>query len=84
MRFPPALYQIEHTLIQQLPSLRPAQQRGLALWVSGTILAQSACQTALIAALLTLGSWSALRQTLREWLAASHTSCGVRGERALS
>lgn len=68
MRFPPALYQMEHTLRQQFPALRPGQQRGLALWVYGTILAQSACQTAVIAALLTLGSWSALRQALREWL----------------
>jgi hypothetical protein len=40
----------------------------LALWVYGTILAQSASQTAVIAALLTLGSYAALRQTLREWL----------------
>lgn len=68
MRVPPALYQMEHTLRHQFPALRPAQQRGLALWVYGTILAQSACQTAVIAALLTCGSWSALRQYLREWL----------------
>jgi hypothetical protein len=68
MRVPPVLYQIEARLSQQLPTLRPAQQRGLALWVYGTILAQSACQTAVIAALLTFGSWSALRQYLREWL----------------
>ena len=68
MRVPPVLYQIEQTLSQRLPTLRPAQHRGLALWVYGTILAQSACQTAVIAALLTLGSWSALRQALREWL----------------
>ena len=68
MRFPPALYQIEHTLSQQLPTLRPAQQRGLALWVYGTILAHSACQTAVVVALLTLASYAAVRQTLREWL----------------
>lgn len=68
MRVPPVLYQIEAHLSQQLPTLRPAQQRGLALWVYGTILAQSACQTAVITALLTVASWSALRQYLREWL----------------
>ena len=68
MRVPPVLYQIEARLTQQFPSLRPAQQRGLALWVYGTILAQSACQTAVLSALLTLGSSSALRQRLREWL----------------
>ena len=68
MRVPPALYHIERTLSHQLPTLRPAQQRGLALWVYGTILAHSACQTAVIVALLTLGSYAAVRQTLREWL----------------
>lgn len=68
MHVPSALYQITTQLTQQFPSLRPAQQRGLALWVYGTILAHSACQTAVIAALLPLGSYAALRQTLREWL----------------
>ncbi len=68
MRVPPALYQITAQLTQQLTTLRPAQQRGLALWVYGAILAHSACQTAVIAALLPLGSYAALRQTLREWL----------------
>ena len=68
MRVPSALYQITHTLSQQFPTLRPAQQHGLALWVSGTILAQSACQTAVLATLLPLGSYTALRQTVREWL----------------
>jgi hypothetical protein len=68
MRVPPELYQIETTLSQRFPSLRPAQQRGLALWVYGTILAQSACQSAVITALLFLANWDALRQRLREWL----------------
>jgi hypothetical protein len=68
MRVPPELYQIETTLAQRFPHLRPAQQRGLALWVYGTILAQSACQSAVITALLVLGHWDALRQRLREWL----------------
>lgn len=61
MRVPSALYQMERTLAHHLPVLRPAQQRGLALWVYGTILAQSACQTAVLAALLPLASYTALR-----------------------
>jgi len=68
MRVPPEVYQIESTLAQRFPHLRPAQQRGLALWVYGTILAQSACQSAVSTALLVLGTWHALRQRLREWL----------------
>jgi DDE family transposase len=68
MRFPPELYQLETMLAQHLPTLRPAQQRGLAVWVYGTMLAQSACQNAVITALLTIGTWHTLRQYLREWL----------------
>lgn len=68
MRVPPVLYQLQRTLSQQFPSLRPAQHRGLALWVYGAILAHSACQSAVLAALLPLGTYAALRQTLREWL----------------
>src|SRR6266508_6038834 len=68
MRVPPELYQIETTLTQRFPSLRPAQQRGLAMWVYGTILAQSACQSAVSTALLVFGQWHAVRQRLREWL----------------
>jgi hypothetical protein len=42
----------------------------LAHWVYGTIRAQSACQNAVIAALLPVcgGSFGSLRQSLREWL----------------
>lgn len=62
-------YQLDETLAIQLPDLRPAQRRGLALWVVGTILAGSACQTAVVAALLPLGvGRHAVRQSLREWL----------------
>jgi hypothetical protein len=68
MRVPPELYQIETTLTQRFPSLRPAQQRGLALWVYGTILAQSTCQSAVITALLFLAAWDTIRQRLRDWL----------------
>lgn len=68
MRFPEACYQIEATLAAELEPLRPAERRGLALWVYGTVLAQSACLTAVIAALRTYGGWHTIRQTLREWL----------------
>jgi hypothetical protein len=45
------------TLPHYLPHLRSAQGRGLPLWVYGTTLAQSACQNAVIAALLAVGDW---------------------------
>lgn len=68
MRYPREWYQMTEAIAEHLPNLRPAQQRGLALWVYGTVLAQSACQNAVIAALLTVGGWHGLRQRLREWL----------------
>jgi DDE family transposase len=61
-------YQLEEAISEHLPVLRPAQQRGLALWVWGTILARSGCQNAVLTALLAWGSWHTLRQRLREWL----------------
>ena len=68
MRFPREWYQMEQNIAQYFPDLRPAQQRGLTLWVYGTILAHSACQNAVITALLAFGIWHSLRQYLREWL----------------
>lgn len=68
MRFPRECYQMQQSIEQYFPGLRPAQQRGLALWVYGTILARSACQNAVTAALLAMGRWHCLRQYLREWL----------------
>lgn len=68
MRFPREVYQMEQTIRESFPGLRPAQQRGLAVWVYGTILAQNACQTAVVGALVVCGSWHVLRQYLREWL----------------
>jgi len=67
-RHPRAYTQLLAIMATHFPHLRPAQQRGLTLWVYGTILAQSACQNAVITALLTMGHWHALRQQLREWL----------------
>ena len=48
--------------------LVPVSSTGQALWVCGAILAGSACQNAVAAALSTKGNWYNLRQRLREWL----------------
>lgn len=68
MRFPRELYQIEEQITQQLPSLRPAHALGLALWVYGTVLAKSACLTAILVELTPFLSPATARQRLREWL----------------
>lgn len=68
MHVPSALSHLETQIQQYFPHLRASQQRGLALWVYGTILAKSACQNAVILALHMLGRWYTLRQRLREWL----------------
>lgn len=68
MRLPRECYQMQQVIAQHFPALRPAQQRGLALWVYGAILAQSACLNAVGVALAALGRYATLRQSLREWL----------------
>ena len=65
MRYPRECYQLLTAMGEYFPSLRPAQQRGLALWVYGTVLAKSACQNAVVARLLIIGSLHAIRQYLR-------------------
>ena len=65
MRVPREVYQFEDEIETGLPNLRKSERRGLALWVYGSIMAQSACQTAVIEALATLGGRHALRQRLR-------------------
>jgi hypothetical protein len=81
VRVPREVSQVETTITTFLPHLRPAQRLGLALWVYGAVLAGSACQVAVIAALLPLGTTEhALRQRLREWLYAGTDKaapCGV-------
>jgi hypothetical protein len=65
---PVPCYQLEAELAEHLPHLRPAQRAGLALWVRGAIVAGSACQNAVLAALEPLGHpRHATRQRLREW-----------------
>lgn len=68
MHVPRGPYPIERMLGEHLPHLRPPQRRGLALWVLGAVLAQSACQSAVVTALLLHGRYDALHQRLREWL----------------
>ena len=74
MRYPPGCYQMGAAPARHLGHLRPARRRGpsmrrarLALWVHGTVLAGSACQSAVIAALVALGRWHGVRQYPREW-----------------
>ena len=69
MRLPHACYPFRDAIETHLPSLRQAQREGLALWVTGAVLAGSACQSAVLTALAPLGcARHALRQRLREWL----------------
>src|SRR3954452_4930412 len=83
MHVPPQLHPMEEALAERLPGLRPPQRRGLALWVLGAILARSACQSAVLAALLPWAPYHALRQRLREWLrdgADKATPCAAQVE----
>jgi Transposase DDE domain len=69
MRSPPGWYQVVGTIAAHLPDLRPAQQRGLAAWVYGTIQATSGCESAVLRELLTEGGrWEAWRARLREFM----------------
>lgn len=68
MRLPTPCYPLAQLLERQFPALRPAQRRGLALWVYGAVLAHSACEAAVITACEGLSSYATLRQYLREWL----------------
>src|ERR671932_2776968 len=89
MHVPRELYPIERTLAERLSHLRGPQRRGLALWVLGAVLAQSACQAAVLAAHLPWAPDHALRQRLREWLldgADEAVPCAapVEGERCFA
>lgn len=84
MRVPSEVYQMQASIQAYFPHLRAAQKQGLAWWVYGVILAQSACESAVVTALLAWGQWHTLRQRLREWLydgadkaAACHTQVEV-------
>lgn len=64
-------YQMHRTLLDHFPHLRPAYAHGLALWVYGTLLAHSACESAVLAALAPVGKRETLRQRLRDLFRAS-------------
>lgn len=69
MRSPQGWYQLLASIGAHLPDLRPAQQRGLAAWVWGTVQAKSGCEAAVLRELLVEGGqWEAWRARLREFL----------------
>lgn len=70
MRAQSEYYQMHRTLLDRFPSLRPAHAHGLALWVYGVLLAHSACESAVLAALAPLGKRETTRQRLRDLLRA--------------
>jgi hypothetical protein len=71
MNGPRAWYAIQAEVVQHFGELRPAQQRGLAWWVYGTLAAESGCESAVVSALhdLTGEPSETIRARLREWLA---------------
>jgi hypothetical protein len=65
----PAVSPVQALTETYLPQLRPAQQRGLAEWVSGVLDAQSGCEQAILTTLDPLGGDThARRARLREFL----------------
>ena len=72
MRVPaPAVSHVQTLTETFLPHLRPAQQRGVAEWVTGVLEAQSGCEAAVLSALAPLGlPEHATRARLREVLCA--------------
>lgn len=65
----PAVSHVQTLTETYLPQLRPAQQRGLAAWVSGVLAAGSGCEAAILTAVAPLGRpMHALRARLREVL----------------
>lgn len=65
----PAVSHVRELTETFLPHLRPAQQRGLAEWVSSVLAAKSGCESAILAQLEPLGlEPQALRARLREFL----------------
>lgn len=79
MRSSRGWYQMRADIAARFPAWRAAQQQGLAWWVYGAILAKSACQHAVLTALMvsaSAGSWETMRESLRRWLGGR----GGRGE----
>lgn len=70
MRNPvPAVSHVHGLVAEFFAHLRPAEQRGLALWVVGLLAAESCCERAILTKMAPLGyATHALRARLREWL----------------
>ncbi len=69
--------QLEAHLSARLPDLSPAQRKGLAYWVVGTVLAGSACLNAVCSMLASdVAAHGRLRQLLRMWMNDKPTSQG--------
>jgi hypothetical protein len=68
MRFPSELYQVQEEIEARFPELRRTQQRGLAMWVYGTIMAGSSTESAVLSALSLDGQMETRRTQLRDWL----------------
>lgn len=70
MSYPPASYQSVFEQVQvRFPTMRPAQQRGLAEWVTGVLAAGTACESSVLEVLASApAAWHAARERLRAWL----------------
>lgn len=75
MRLPSQWYPLHEAIVSRFPFLTPAQQANVALFVGGTVLADSGCESALVAALVQLTAdgehpptANALRERLRDFL----------------
>ena len=72
-----SVLQLEAHLSTRLPDLSPAQRKGLAYWVVGTVLAGSACLNAVCSLLATdVAAHGRLRQRLRLWMRDKPSSRG--------
>ena len=58
---------MRQTIQHHMPHLSQSQSKGLALWVCGTILAGSGCQSAVGVSLWFVAGFNTMRQYLREW-----------------
>jgi hypothetical protein len=73
VRLPRECHPFLEAIESRFPRLRPAQQRGLTLWVYGVLLAENGSLSAVLRKLrpvFGVGTGHALRQGLREWYRA--------------
>lgn len=72
MHLPKQVYQIETLLRQHLSVLRPAQRRGLAVWVFGSMLAKSACLNMVLSVYQLTCNLHTVRGYLKEFYRDGH------------